>query len=246
MRSQPALPHATAPRHRGRHLLAAAALASLAAVGLQAAPASAHVEPTVTEVAAGSEATLTFEVEHGCGESPTVRVDIKAPDTVTDPTPVDKAGWNSSVADGVVTFEWAGTDGQEDGTFEVGFTAPDAAGETLLFPTVQTCAEGSYDWIQEDADGDRPAPRVVVVAGSTPDEPATTATTAAPDDGGTTTADAEETTTTVDGSGAATDDADDDADGGSNAALLAVGVIVVIAVVGGGVVLARRRSGQGS
>lgn len=245
MRSQPALRHAPAPRRRGRHLLAAAALASLGAIGLQAAPASAHVEPTVTEVAAGSEATLTFEVEHGCGESPTVRVDIKAPEAVTDPTPVDKPGWNSSVADGVVTFEWAGTDGQDDGTFEVGFTAPDAAGETLLFPTVQTCAEGSYDWIQEDADGDRPAPRVVVIAGSAPEAPATTTTTAATDDEGTATTEGPDETTTTAG-GSTTSAEDDEADGGSNAALLAVGVVAVIAVVGGGVVLARRRSGQGS
>ena len=75
-------------------------------------------------------------------------------------------------------------DGMRD-TFELSFQVPDAAGETLTFPTVQTCAEGETAWIEvpeegEDAEAlEHPAPAFEVLpaeesgseAAATSDEP---------------------------------------------------------------------------
>jgi hypothetical protein len=50
------------------------------------------------------------------------------------------------------------------GAFPVHFTAPDAPGELLLFPAIQTCANGEdYAWIQGDPNGEYPAPRLLIL-----------------------------------------------------------------------------------
>ena len=61
-------------------------------------------------------------------------------------------------------------DGQRD-TFELSLQIPeDAAGQTLAFPTIQTCEEGSTAWTEVAADGqteddlEHPAPSFVVTA----------------------------------------------------------------------------------
>ena len=63
------------------------ALALPAAVALaltaSAAPAHAHVGMTASTTTAGSSAVLTFSVPHGCDGSPTVRIAIQIPETIT-------------------------------------------------------------------------------------------------------------------------------------------------------------------
>jgi hypothetical protein len=62
-------------------------------------------------------------------------------------------------------------DGQRD-AFELSFQIPDKAGETLSFPTVQTCEKGATAWIEVPAKGadaeelEHPAPAFVI----TPDD----------------------------------------------------------------------------
>ena len=56
-------------------------------VWMLAGQASAHVEASPASVAAGSTDTITFNVEHGCGDSATVKLEMKLADGVTDATP---------------------------------------------------------------------------------------------------------------------------------------------------------------
>jgi len=53
--------------------------------------ASAHVEASPASVAAGSTDTITFNVEHGCGDSATVKLEMKLADGVTDAKPAAPA-----------------------------------------------------------------------------------------------------------------------------------------------------------
>ena len=152
-----------------------AAAAVLLAFGLSlllAGPAVAHVTITASETDAGAYTTLTVSVPHGCEGSPTTEVAIKLPDGITEVTPTRNAFYDLEVGDGQVVYT-ARTplpDGQRD-TFELSLQIPeDAAGETLAFPTVQTCEEGSTAWTEVPADGqseddlEHPAPAFEVTS----------------------------------------------------------------------------------
>ena len=52
-------------------------------VWMLAGQASAHVEASPASVAAGSTDTITFNVEHGCGDSATVKLEMKLAEGVT-------------------------------------------------------------------------------------------------------------------------------------------------------------------
>ncbi|MDK1361490.1 YcnI family protein [Arthrobacter sp. zg-Y1219] len=169
-----------------RSLTAAGATAALMAAGIGAASAHVHVHPDSTE--AGESALLTFETSHGCKGSPTTAITVTLPDQITDATPTAHPGWKISK----VTEDFAeprvldnGTsigsrtsqvvftaieplpDGVRD-TFQLTVKLPDAAGETLAFPVLQSCAEGETDWAQlpaegqSDADLESPAPMLTV------------------------------------------------------------------------------------
>ena len=62
-------------------------------------------------------------------------------------------------------------EGQRD-TFELTFQVPDAAGETLAFPTLQTCEKGKTGWVEVPSDGqdaeelEHPAPAFEVTDAS--------------------------------------------------------------------------------
>jgi len=67
-------------------------------------------------------------------------------------------------------------DGQRD-TFELSLQIPeDAEGQTLTFPTIQTCEAGSTSWTEVPADGqseddlEHPAPAFEVTAASSDDD----------------------------------------------------------------------------
>lgn len=243
---------------------------------LTTSQASAHTETDLVAIPAGAVATVTLRPTHGCDGSPTVEVAIRAP--LADATAGDVAGWTAAVTpdgQGNTVLEWTGgpLPADQDGAFPVTFTAPDTAGELLVFPAVQVCENGEeLSWIDGDPDAEYPAPRLLVLpAGSEPaasiddvapdapgrdqlatvidvDNPAvTTSTTTAPtagtDDATTATT---ATTTTV---GVATDDESDDGSAGSSRSatvLIAVAALVVAAAVGGAVITRGRRStGEG-
>jgi uncharacterized protein YcnI len=154
------------------------------------APASAHVTATPSTAAAGAYTVVTFSVGHGCEGSPTTKIEIQVPESVLSvaPTrnpfyevektieqldePVADAHGNEvteRVASIVYTADTPLPEGQRD-TFELSFQIPDAEGEMLTFPTVQTCEEGETGWVEVPADGqdadelESPAPGFEVTA----------------------------------------------------------------------------------
>jgi uncharacterized protein YcnI len=170
--------------------LAALPVATVTVALSLAAPASAHVTATPSTTAAGAYTVATFAVGHGCEGSPTTKIEIQVPESVLSvaPTrnpfyevektieqldePVADAHGNEvteRVASIVYTADTPLPDGQRD-TFELSFQIPDAEGEMLTFPTVQTCEEGETGWVEVPADGqdadelESPAPGFEITA----------------------------------------------------------------------------------
>ena len=130
--------------------------------------ASAHTETDLVAVPAGSTATVTFEPEHGCGDSPTIDMRVQSP--VAGATAVERDGWTATStpnADGTTVLEWSGGSqpADEEGEFQVRFQVPDAVGTLLVFPAVQSCENGEQEaWIETGADAESPAPQLLVLA----------------------------------------------------------------------------------
>ena len=155
--------------------------ATAVAVVLLAGPASAHVEITASDTAAGAYTVLTVSVPHGCEGSPTTAVAVRIPDGIAEVTPTRNAFYDVEVVTGsdtqvVYTARTPLPDGQRD-TFELSLQIPeDAEGQTLTFPTIQTCEEGSTSWTEVPADGqseddlEHPAPAFEVTAANPGDD----------------------------------------------------------------------------
>ena len=153
--------------------MAVAVAAGLVAVVTPATVAFAHTETDLVAVPAGSTATVTFEPEHGCGDSPTINMRVQSP--VAGATAVERDGWTAAStpsADGTTVLEWSGGSQPADevGAFQVRFQVPDAVGTLLVFPAVQQCENGEQEaWIETGPDAESPAPQVLVLpAGSAP------------------------------------------------------------------------------
>jgi uncharacterized protein YcnI len=153
--------------------------------------ANAHVGVTPNTTAAGSYAVLTFAVPHGCDGSATTQITITIPDEIASVTPTVNPGWDvtkvmvdeatpaTAAADSapvqrvgqvVYTAHIPLADGYRD-TFALQMPLPeDSAGQTLEFPTLQTCVDGETNWNQSVAPGqddhsvESPAPSIVVSA----------------------------------------------------------------------------------
>jgi periplasmic copper chaperone A len=155
------------------------------------ATAAAHVSIEETEAAAGSSAIITFAFSHGCDGSPTTQVRIQMPESIPSVSPTINANWDVEKVTEALDTPIEGAHGEqitervtevvytartpvEDGfrdTFELSVSIPeDAAGQTLYFPTIQTCAAGESPWIEVPAEGqdhddlESPAPSIEVVA----------------------------------------------------------------------------------
>lgn len=240
---------------------AVVAAASLTALfGLTpSGPAQAHVEPTSTTGEAGRRAVVGFVPTHGCGSAPTIGIDIRLPDGVLDPLPVDLDGWTSSVDDRVVTWDGGPLPDGDEATFAVDVLLPDQPGATLVFPTIQRCPDDeSLAWIQEPGDGTDqsfPAPTLTVVEATGPpgttspappasDPPATTDDRATADDqaGSPTTA---SPATSVAPTGTTVPEAilvESESDSGGDELLPLLLVLGGVIVIGAGaIVLVRRR-----
>ena len=206
-------------------------------------PASAHVSASVTDASAGAFTVLTLSVPHGCEDSPTTRIEVQVPDSVFSVTPtrnplydleatIEQLDEPVTDAHGNEITERTSTivytartplpDGQRD-TFELSFQVPDAEGEVLAFPTIQTCEKGETAWTQVPSDGqdedelENPAPSFTITPAS----------------GGGHHADEEEGTT----------DEPDDEDTDGSSALGWVGLAAgLLGLAAGGLALARTRT----
>jgi len=219
---------------------------SLGVVALTAAAASAHVTVSPDTTAAGSYAVLTFSVGHGCEGSPTTRLAIQMPEEIPQVTPTINPGWRvekveekldepvtdahgntltERTAQVVYTARMPLPDGYRD-TVELSVQLPDAAGETLAFPVVQTCEKGETGWTETAAEGqdpeelESPAPVLTVTEASDGDQHAGSSGAQEPDTGEGTATDGD--TGTEAGTEADTEAAsDDDGNGLAIAGLVA-------------------------
>ena len=147
-------------------------LAVAAGVGIAlclAGSASAHIHTDPEEVKAGTENTVGFIIEHGCDGSPTTKIELQLPTGISNISGVDGNGFTAAVDGQVVTFSGGTLPDDTEQAFEVTFTAPSEAG-TIDVPMVQTCEEGSTDWIEPEVEDqpepEHPAPQLVMAANS--------------------------------------------------------------------------------
>jgi periplasmic copper chaperone A len=203
------------------------------AAALLAPSAAAHVTLNPNAVPADSFSRFAVRVPTERGV-PTVKVTLRIPEGLTFVSFQPKPGWKRTVqmvklakpitTDGETVTERVGTVTWSGGSIgpgefdEFGMSAlvPNSPGRELVFPAVQTYANGEVvRWIG-DPDADEPAPRVKLEAA----EPEITAA----------------TTTT------ASEDEDDDAEDRANLALV-FGIAGLVAGLGGlGLGLYRRRA----
>jgi uncharacterized protein YcnI len=157
------------------------------------------VSVTPNTTAAGANAILTFSVGHGCEGSPTTEITIAMPEQILQVTPTRNPLWTvdkqveqldepvtdahgnevtERVSQVVYTTDEPLPEGIRD-TFELSLQLPDAAGETIAFPVVQTCQQGETGWTETAAEGqdpeelENPAPTVTLTE-ATEESPGTT------------------------------------------------------------------------
>jgi periplasmic copper chaperone A len=162
--------------------------AAVAVFGV-ASQGAAHVVLAPGEAPAGQSTLLTFSFGHGCEGSATTEIRIQLPESIPVVTPTINPGWDAAkltealdsavegahgervterVAEVVYTAKTPIPDGYRD-TFVLSLTLPDTPGETIYFPTIQTCEQGETAWIEIPAEGQdshdlaAPAPAVTLV-----------------------------------------------------------------------------------
>ncbi len=238
-------------------LLAASAAAGLITLGL-AVPASAHVTVTPETTAANSYTIVTMSVPHGCDGAPTTRVAVQIPEDILAVTPTRNAYYDvvtkmeqlaepvtdlhgnsvtERVASVVYTARTPLPEGQRD-SFELSMQLPDEPGETLAFPSIQTCQKGETAWIEvptgdQDADDlEHPAPAFEITEAGDDDSAATST-----DDVEQRTGDAEAAGSTPQSSSVEAED-----DSGAGTTLGVVGLVLgALGLATGGTALARVR-----
>jgi uncharacterized protein YcnI len=155
---------------------------------MTAGVASAHVSISPSEGAAGSYTVLTASVPHGCDGSPTTKVAIQMPEQILSVTPTRNPLWEvekvmetldepvtdahgnevtERVGQVVYTANTPLPEGYRD-AFELSLQVPDAEGETLVFPVIQTCKKGETAWVETAPEGstdelEAPAPTFTVL-----------------------------------------------------------------------------------
>lgn len=172
--------------------IAGAGATALGIVALSAGAASAHVTVTPSTTAAGAYTVLTFSVGHGCEGSPTTRIAIQMPEAIPAVTPTINQGWSvrkvseklaepiedahgntitERISQVVYTAKEPLADGFRD-SFELQVQVPDAEGDTVTFPVIQTCQKGQTSWIETAAEGqdeeelESPAPGFTITPAS--------------------------------------------------------------------------------
>lgn len=138
--------------------------------------ASAHVTVSPDEITAGEHGVLTFAFSHGCESSPTTSLKVTMPKGLSSVAPTMDSDWTIDVERGddglvntvtytAVTPVPIGLRGAVSMSIGLDEKTPD----TLVFPVVQNCVEGSTEWTQLAKEGedphslDNPAPLVTVL-----------------------------------------------------------------------------------
>jgi len=260
-------PTAPAPaRRRTTRVATVVGLVAVAVVGL-ASPASAHVSLTPSTTAAGASAILEFSFSHGCDGSPTTALTIRMPEGINTVAPTRTALWEveletetldppvtdshgAELTERVASVTYSTPTPVPDGVrdaVELSVHLPEAEGETLAFPVIQTCEGGESEWIEVPTDGadaaelEYPAPTITLTAPAGDD---------AHDDGDKEVADSVESEGSEVSAGSddsaeesseessEADDSEGSTDGLSWAAL---GIAVVAALLGGAALVLQRR-----
>lgn len=211
------------------------------AVGLAAAPASAHAEVSPDTAAAGADQAFTLTLENESSSAGTVKVELFFPDgqEITVVAIPDVGEWTGAPQGGAgggpgalgdpapgITWQRASGTPDEDPALPFTLRMPTRTG-TIQMAVLQTYSDGRVDrWIEPwpvgQPEPDRPGPRITVTeaASTTSAAPTTTTTVPAP------------TTTTV----------PEDAESSPNRILIVGGLVALAAVAG--FIVARRRRGR--
>lgn len=131
--------------------------------------ASAHASIPTDDLVAGSYGQVSIRVPHGCEGAATNIVEVQIPDGFLSIKPQAKAGWKvetemvdlaepvdnhgTLITERVGVIRWTNgnlPDNQYD-EFGISLKAPDAAGTTAQFPTIQYCGTASVEWIGDES-----------------------------------------------------------------------------------------------
>jgi uncharacterized protein YcnI len=134
---------------------------AVAGLALLAAPALAHIEPDPNQVKPGKHVTVEFNVEHGCGTSPTIKLTFQVPKGVKSVEPQGKDGWQATASGGTVVFSGGTLDAHTPDIFAIAFTAPKTKG-LLAWKVIQQCETGKVRWIDRAKGAENPPPIVGV------------------------------------------------------------------------------------
>ncbi|MEP6909940.1 MAG: DUF1775 domain-containing protein [Actinomycetota bacterium] len=126
-----------------------------------------HAEITPAKVSAGGLARLVLHVE-GEESLPAVKIAVQLPPSLSRVSFDAVPGWKRTQRGQVVTWSGSRIANGNFGEFVIRARMPAKDGTELLFPTVQTYADGNVvHWIGAES-SDTPAPRVVLTAGPLP------------------------------------------------------------------------------
>lgn len=173
---------------RGLSLKFILAAGLAASGGLAVAPAAqAHITLENRQAPVGSYYKAVLRVPHGCKGSDTTALRIQIPNGVLEVKPMPKPGWKldikqgaydhpqtihgAKVDKGVREISWSGGDlpdaYYDEFVFQAYLSSSLKAGETLYFPTIQTCKQGVTRWIEKSGSDDEssdPAPHLKLTA----------------------------------------------------------------------------------
>jgi periplasmic copper chaperone A len=234
-----------------RTLTAAAATTGLMGLGL--AGAAAHVTITPDTTSAGAFALLKVSFSHACDGSPTDKLTISLPEPLVDAKPEIVPGWTvekvtetldepltldngSSVTERVGQIVYTAETPVEDGylqQFDISVQLPDAEGETIAFPVLQSCVEGETDWAQIPAEGEDP---------HSLDAPAPTITLTGAEEDGHADEAAAETDATAEAADLESASASNDASGAATAGYVGLGAGLLGLIAGGAALLRTRKA----
>lgn len=150
---------------RSRRFLAASAASFIALVAL-AGPAWAHAEADATAEPAGRTA-VTISLTHGCDGNPTTGLRVSLPAGATAVKGVDANGWTSTVTASEISWTGGSLAATKAGDFAFSLVLSQAAGSTVVLPTIQSCAKNTeIAWIEKDtgshSESGHPAPQFTV------------------------------------------------------------------------------------
>ncbi len=138
-----------------------------------AASASAHITAAPGTAPSDGYTTQSFQIPHGCEESPTTQVRIKVPPSVPSATPAVHPLWNVETKEGKKDPVEMHGEKITRGVSEIVYTAKQPLpadrldllpvslkmpagqeGEPVWFPIIQKCEKGETRWIQIPAEGE--------------------------------------------------------------------------------------------